>query len=79
MNYMEVCPNACGCVVIFWRENVHTIGRESTKYELRWFINVSISNVLNQVSLLMGIDEHIIKLWNTIKFFFRFVISCFFF
>jgi hypothetical protein len=47
MNYMEVCPNACGCVVIFWRENVHTIGRESTKYELRWFINVSISNVLN--------------------------------
>jgi hypothetical protein len=45
MSCMEVCPNACGCVVIFWRENVHTIGGESTKYEFGWFINASIFSI----------------------------------
>jgi hypothetical protein len=47
MSCMEVCPNACRRVVIFWRKNVHTIGGKSTKYELRWLINVSIFSILN--------------------------------
>jgi hypothetical protein len=31
INCIEVCPNACGCDTIFWKENVHTIEGEIYK------------------------------------------------
>jgi hypothetical protein len=45
---MEVCPNACGCVVNFWEGKcAHNWRGFYKKNELRWFINVSIFSILN--------------------------------
>jgi hypothetical protein len=34
MSCIEVCPNAYGCVIIIFKENVHTIGEQYAKCEL---------------------------------------------
>ncbi len=34
MSCIEICPNAYGCVAIFFKENVYTIGVQHAKCEL---------------------------------------------
>jgi hypothetical protein len=31
---IKVCPNACGCVTIFWTKSAHTIEREFAKHDI---------------------------------------------
>ncbi len=76
MSCVEVCPNV---LKFFWRENVYTQqGWNLRKMSFKWFINISILNILSQGSLFVVIDEPTIKLWNTIKFCFNIVINFFF-